>query len=145
VTIRGRRVEKGLRIYPEVSLEAARQRAFELRQDARSGLDLQKQEKTVRLRNVVTFRSAFEQFFAVRRQRLSNGKHIQQWQNTMRDYVFPAIGDLAVANIGAADILELLTPIWFEKPETASRVLQRLRATLTARSSAASARRPTPA
>jgi Arm DNA-binding domain len=129
ITVRGRRVEKGLGLYPEVSLEAARRRAAELRYAAKAGVDLQKQEKSAHLTTSVTFRSAFEQFFAVRRQRLSNGKHVQQWENTMRDYVFPAIGNLPVADIGAAELLEVLTPIWFEKPETASRVLQRLKAT----------------
>ncbi len=129
LTISGRRVEKGLGVYPEVTLEAVRQRASELRQAAKGGIDLQQDEKAARFREAVTFRQAFEQFFAVRRQRLSNGKHVQQWENTMRDYVFPAIGDLPVGDISAAEVLELLTPIWFEKPETASRVLQRVRAT----------------
>ena len=129
ITVKGRRVEKGLGIYPEVSLEAARRRASELRQAAKVGIDLHQEEKTVRLKARVTFRTGFEQFFAVRRQRLSNGKHVQQWENTMRDYVLPAIGDLPIADIGAADLLDVVTPIWFEKPETASRVLQRLKAT----------------
>ena len=39
------------------------------------------------------------------------------------------IGARAVADVMAADVLEILRAIWFTKPETASRVLQRLSAT----------------
>ena len=129
LTIKGRRVERGLGLYPGVTLEAARSRAFELRNAARQGIDLQQKEKNTRAEPATTFREAFERCFQVRRQRLTNGKHIQQWENTMRDYAFPTIGDLPVADITAGEVLQVLTPIWFTKPETASRVLQRIRAT----------------
>jgi integrase len=46
----------------------------------------------------------------------------------MRDYVYPHIGDKAVADVTAGDIVAVLRPIWFEKPETAKRVLQRVEA-----------------
>ena len=129
LSINGRRVERGLGLYPGVSLEAARLRAVELRHAARQGIDLQLKEKAMRNRMSVTFRDAFDQFFEVRRQRLSNGKHIQQWENTMRDYAYPVLGDLPVADITAAEVLQVLTPIWFSKSETASRLLQRISAT----------------
>jgi integrase len=45
----------------------------------------------------------------------------------MDTYVFPKIGERAVADIGAADVIDILKPIWNEKPETARRVLQRMR------------------
>ena len=44
----------------------------------------------------------------------------------METYVFPKIGDKPVADVTHADILAILEPIWFEKPETAKRVLQRM-------------------
>ena len=47
----------------------------------------------------------------------------------MRDYVFPVIGTLSVADVTPDHILRILKPIWFTKPETAKRVLQRLQAT----------------
>jgi integrase len=76
-----------------------------------------------------SFAQAYDDFFAIRRQHLSNGKHVQQWQNTMRDYVLPTIGKRAVAEITAGEVIDLLKPIWFSKPETATRVLQRLKTT----------------
>jgi integrase len=77
----------------------------------------------------VSFTQAFEDFFAIRKQHLSNGKHVQQWQNTMRDYVFLTIGKRPVADITAGEVIDVLKPIWFSKPETAGRVLQRVKAT----------------
>lgn len=129
LTIRGRRVERGLGIWPTVNLEEARGKADQLRRAAKDGRDARLDEKLESRRQAVRFRDAFDQFFEVRRQRLSNGKHVQQWQNTMRDYVFPVIGSRPVAEITAADVIEVLKPIWFDKPETAARVLQRIKAT----------------
>jgi hypothetical protein len=61
------------------------------------------------------FETPFDSFFAIRRRQLSNGKHVQQWLNTMRDYVFPVIGDRPVADISAGDVIDVLKPIWFTK------------------------------
>ena len=76
----------------------------------------------------ITFRRAFETFFATKPKSLSNAKHAAQWQSTMETYVFPTIGNRPVGEIEAREILDLLTPIWFAKAETARRVLQRLEA-----------------
>jgi integrase len=46
----------------------------------------------------------------------------------METYVFPTIGNRPVAEIEAREILELLTPIWFARAETARRILQRVEA-----------------
>ena len=46
----------------------------------------------------------------------------------MSAYVFPRIGDRPVASVTAGEVLDVLSPIWFEKPETAKRVLQRMEA-----------------
>ena len=78
--------------------------------------------------SVVTFHRAFEAFFVVKRKSLSNAKHAAQWQSTMETYVFPFVGDRSVADIDAREILDLLAPLWFVKPETAKRVLQRMEA-----------------
>ncbi len=69
----------------------------------------------------------------VHRQRLagwSNGKHRDQWINTLRDHAFPEIGDKLVSEISPADVLAVLTPIWLTKHETARRVRQRIRTVL---------------
>ena len=127
VTINGRRVERGLGRYPDVGLEDAREKASKIRRAAKQGRDFRLEEMQNR-RTRLTFQEAFEAFFSVRQKHLRNGKHVQQWRNTMRDYVFPSIGSTPVADVTAYDVIELLKPIWFEKPETAARVLQRINA-----------------
>src|SRR5690349_9231416 len=128
LTINGRRVERGLGVYPEVGLEDARRKAEALRRAAKEGRDAHSEERRHRLKSGTTFAGAFETFFAIRQQQLANAKHIQQWRNTMRDYVLPRLGALPMSTIAASDVLSVLEPIWYAKPETASRVLQRMRA-----------------
>jgi hypothetical protein len=48
----------------------------------------------------------------------------------MTTYVFPKIGHRPVAEIQTYEVLDVLTPIWFEKPETARRLLQRIEVVL---------------
>jgi integrase len=76
----------------------------------------------------VTFEQAFWTYFEVKQHTLSNAKHLKQWPSTMKAYVFPVIGKMPVNEVTAGDILRLLQPIWYEKAETARRVLQRLEA-----------------
>ncbi|HVY43358.1 MAG TPA: tyrosine-type recombinase/integrase [Hyphomicrobiaceae bacterium] len=128
LTINGRRCERGLGGFPTVSLEAARERAAELRKAARQNRDLVREEKRQRTMRTMTFAAAFETYFQHKRRTLANPKHAAQWRSTMERYVLPKIGALPVAEIDAERILAVLTPIWFDKPETARRVLQRMEA-----------------
>ena len=59
-----------------------------------------------------------------------NAKHAAQWEATLRDYAFPHIGHVAVADVTTADVLRILTAIWHDKPETARRVRQRISAVM---------------
>jgi integrase len=129
LTINGRRVERGFGVWPSVSLDDARKKAAPMRQAAKDGLDARKEQRRAAKYKGVTFAKAFDDFFEIRRRHLSNGKHVQQWQNTMRDYVLPMIGNRAVADITAGEVIDILKPIWFEKRETGTRVLQRVKAT----------------
>ena len=61
-----------------------------------------------------------------RRPAWSNPIHAAQWESTLATYVFPFIGEMAVDEITAADVLAALEPIWTAKPETASKVKQRV-------------------
>lgn len=73
-------------------------------------------------------RAAFEDYFEIKEPQLSNEKHKAQWRSTMQAYVFPSIGKRPVAEITAAEVIDVLRPIWNTKPETARLVLQRMRA-----------------
>lgn len=59
-----------------------------------------------------------------------NPKHAEQWINTLTVYAFRAIGAKPVGEVGVAEVLEVLRPIWTDKPETARRVRQRLDAVM---------------
>src|SRR6476646_2819428 len=86
------------------------------------------QERRRHAAKATTFRQAFEAYFELKRQGLSNAKHLNQWPSTMETYVFPRIGSRPVGDVTHAGVLEVLEPIWFAKPETAKRVLQRIEA-----------------
>ncbi len=97
--------------------------ADERRRAAREGRDLDDERAP---QKPETFREAFEVLLALKRKQLSNAKHLAQWSSTMETYVFPKLGKRPVADITPRDILDVMEPIWFTVPETASRVLQRL-------------------
>ena len=61
-----------------------------------------------------------------------NAKHRQQWGKTLETYVYPTLGELPVSAIDAGLVVQVLDPIWTEKPETASRVRGRIEAVLDA-------------
>ena len=125
ISIKGRRREFGLGGYPSVSLEAARKGAAEIRDGAREGRDITL-ERRLRQQSAQTFRQCFEEVYALKRERCTNGKALLQWRSTMETYVYPFIGDLPVAEVEASHVLQVLKPIWFAKSETAKRVLQRM-------------------
>ena len=66
----------------------------------------------------------------LRRPTWRNPKHAAQSSATIEIYANPTIGDKTVDTITAADVLAVLTPIWTTKPETATRVRQRVEAIL---------------
>jgi integrase len=126
IVVRGKRCELGLGPVNTVSLADARQEAARLRGIARKGgdpLTERRQEKRV----IPTFEQAARQVHGEHSKIFRNAKHAAQWINTLEAYVFPKIGNRQIDKIESKDILEVLTPIWTGKPETARRVKQRLR------------------
>ena len=59
-----------------------------------------------------------------------NSRHPREWLSSLRRFAFPRIGKVPVSEVTSADVLEILTPIWHRKIETARWVRQRLRAVL---------------
>jgi integrase len=81
-----------------------------------------------------TFKHCAAEFLDLHLSGFRNGKHRQQWQNTLATYVYPArlegraatFGDTLVAEIDAAFVLAVLRPIWTEKNETTRRLRGRI-------------------
>ncbi len=130
VTIAGQRRNMGLGGYPAVSLAEARDLAAENQRLIRQGRDplAERRQAAEELCRppVPTFAQAVEQVIEMRRPIWSNAKHASQWTNTLRTYAHPIIGRKLVDEVTTGDVLAILTPIWTTKPETASRVRQRL-------------------
>ena len=59
-----------------------------------------------------------------------HGRHPQSWLASLERYAFPRIGTRLISEVTSADVLEILTPIWHAKAQTARRVRQRIRAVL---------------
>ena len=128
LVIRGRPRWLGLGGYPLVSLAEARQAAFANRKLARAGGDPLEERR--RERRIPTFEEAAGHVLALHRPGWRNAKHAAQWEASLRDYAFPHIGHLAVADVTTADVLRILTLVWHDKPETARRVRQRISAVM---------------
>ena len=132
IVVRGRRRDIGLGPYPAVSLPRARSVAQENRSAVAEGRDpvAEKREQREAARrqapSIPTFAEATARVIELRRPTWSNPKHAAQWQSTLQTYAFPLIGNKAVDAISSAHAIEVLTPIWTSKPETASRVRQRI-------------------
>lgn len=119
-----------------VSLADARDKAAALRLQVKAGTDplLERDRKAAEAAAQAqaakvastTFKAVAERYIADNRDSWRNPKHRQQWENTLAAYAYPIIGDMPVAEVGKAHVLEILEPIWKAKPETASRIRGRL-------------------
>lgn len=131
LTIAGRRRDFGLGPLHKVTLPQARERAAEFRTMAYQGVDPVATKRARRQAPPIpTFEHAANEVHRTRAKGWSNGKHVDQWINTLRDHAFPLIGSKPVNIIGTPEVLKVLTPIWLAKPETARRVRQRLKTVL---------------
>ena len=132
IVIHGRRRDIGLGPYPAVSLARAREIARDNRSAVAQGRDPVAEKREAReagLRrapSIPTFAEAAARVIELRRPTWSNARHASQWENTLAAYAHPVIGNKTVDSITPADAMAVLTPIWTTKPETASRVRQRM-------------------
>ena len=119
----------GLRGYPTVSLAEARAAACKnwllLRDGGDPGASKRSQVKTV-----PTFEEAAAAVIEHNAPTWTDPKHPKDWRNTLARYAFPCLGKLPVSQIEIRHVLDVLTPIWYTRPETARRVRQRIRAIL---------------
>ncbi|AUR10504.1 putative phage integrase, catalytic core [Phaeobacter inhibens] len=136
ISVGNKRREFGLGSYPETTLGTARDRARDLKEKVREGIDpiaerkAKKSALIAEQRRGLTFEAAIEKFLSAKLDQFSNPKHRQQWTNTLRTYAQPELGDMLVQDITVRDILRTLNPIWHTKTETASRVRGRIEAVL---------------
>ena len=128
LVIRGRRREMGLGAAGLVSLAEARELALANRKLARSGGDPLADKR--RAEGVPTFTEAARRVLEQKQGGWRGRRHAPSWWRSMERYVFPYIGSRPVSEVNTADVLEILTPIWRVKAETARAVRQRVRSVL---------------
>ena len=140
--INGKRREMGLGPFDDKSLAQAREEANDARKLIRAGVDplearkakteADRQEQQQEAAKRVTFKTVSADYIDAHKAGWKNAKHGQQWTNTLKTYADPFIGELSPAEIQTDDVLKVLQAIWLEKPETASRVRNRIELVLDA-------------
>lgn len=124
VQVDGRRRDIGLGSDADLTLAEAREKAAHLRKLARQGRD-PVAERDKHKRKVPTFREAIDSAHA----ELSKGwedKTGEAFKSSLLAHAAPVIGGRKVDAIGAADVIEVLEPIWTAKPDQAKKVRRRV-------------------
>ena len=126
VTVLGRRRDMGLGGVSTVSLEEARELAYQYKKIARSGGDpILERQKNKGLQT--TLIHCAKKVHQINLPTWKNQKFAKQWFSSLEHHVFPTIGKLPISQVTSADILRVLTPIWNTKGDTAKKIKQRLR------------------
>lgn len=143
----GKREVVGLGPYPQISLGDARELARKLSLDIRAGINpavKKREDRSALLAQAAkrkTFKECADAYMDAHASDYTNDKHRKQWASTLETYAYPIIGDLMVADIVMRNVLEVLLQetahrdetkgkFWYTKPETAKRLLDRIRIVL---------------
>ena len=131
LVVQGRPRALGLGGYGLVSLAEARARALANRKVARGGGDPKTPAVRPQPAGVPTFEEAAAQVVDIYSGAWrKGGKTASQWRASLRDHVFPHLGDMSVDRVTSADIMAALQPIWTRKHVTARKVHQRIGAVM---------------
>ncbi len=126
----------GLGSYPDISLAVAREKAADARRlradgidplaakrDARAALSRQQAEEKAR---AMTFAECATAYIDSHQASWRGAKYAQQWVDSLATYANPILGPLPVSQIDTGLVMQVLSPIWQRKPETAAQVRGRL-------------------
>lgn len=134
--LQGRAREMGLGSVLDKPLAIAREDASRCRLLLQDGIDpithraKQREHAAEAKRKVRTFEQCATEFHSTHSTGWRNPKHAKQWVASLSTHAFPILGKKDVSQIGKADVLAVLEPIWLTLPETASRVRQRIKVIL---------------
>ena len=121
----GRRHDYGFGSFPKVSLKQANEKVEDFRRALKDGRDPRIQVASTM--EIPTFREAAMTVWSERKPTWKNGKHVDQWINTLEQHVFPTIGNFRVDQVSHQLVTNLLSEIWLDIPETARRTSQRIK------------------
>ena len=124
ITIDRRRRDIGVGAFPSVGLAQAREKAADNRTAVAEGRDPLAEKHSPAL---PTFREAARAVHAANKPRWRNDRHSASWMQTLERHAMPTLGNTPLDRIDRGAVLQVLTPIWTTRPETARRVRQRMR------------------
>lgn len=126
----GKRRDVGLGSAKLLSLAEAREKA----RDVRKAVKIEKRDVIAERRDAVaakvTFREAAEIYHSENEAGWKSQVYARQWLASLENHAFPKLGNVPTGGITAADIIDVLTPIWQGIPETARQVRNRICAVL---------------
>jgi len=128
--IRGKQTSIGLGNIHTRTLAEVREIAAVMRNAIANGRNPADELRSKAELNKPTFKTSALALIEAKRPSWKNAKHAQQWQNTLEQYVHPAIGHKLPADVTLADVKAILLPLWTSKTETASRLRMRIEAVL---------------
>jgi integrase len=125
----GRRQDFGLGSAIVVSLGQARKKAAELRAKLRSGEEIRPSSLAAKV-VIPTFSEAARACHKAIKAGWRNEHHRASWLASLENHIFPHIGATQVDEVTSVMVRDALAPIWLVIPETARRILQRVRTVL---------------
>ena len=130
--------EMGLGPIQDIPLKKAREIVGNCRLLVREGIDPITDRKNRRAQTKIdsskylTFKDCAQEYIRNNQAAWSNYKHAKQWSSTLERYAYPVIGPLPVSAIETNHMVNILSPIWSTKNETARRVRGRIESILDA-------------
>ena len=130
----GKRRDIGLGSYPQISLEKARVFAAVVREGVHEiGLPERMSRVFRREEDGISsphFATVWAEYIEIRKQGWKGEASITDWQGTYTNYLEKPFRKLMVHRIGSKNIVNILRPIWHTKPETAKKILSRIKQVL---------------
>lgn len=127
-----KRRNMGLGSYPEITLEAARNKARKEKEVADDGRDPIEERKKRRKANIaaqvaekkrgLTFTDALKEYLPTKLASIGSEKNRKALEATLNTYAKPELGRMLVNDIGVPDVLRVVKPIWDTKTQTAMRL-----------------------
>jgi integrase len=129
--LHGNRGQMGLGPTHTFSLHEARDKAKQLRQQLKDGIDPlkakteQAQQQKLAAAKAMTFGQCVDAYLATHDVAWKNARHAAQWRMTLTEYC-QEIADLSVKAIDTDWVLKVLTPLWTTRTTTAKRLRARI-------------------
>jgi len=131
-TIHGKRFDTSLGRFPEINLAEAREKVLKHRRQIINGINPNEAAKAHRISQLnaqklsIKFSKFAEDYIERMSPQWTSRVHEYQWLHTINSFANPIIGNISLQEITTQHVLEILTPIWTTKHETARRLRGRI-------------------